>query len=80
MQSPLATAEPAHGAPRQPVEGAGTVLLVVMGVEEEEEGDGVRENGGAIGAAQKVKQVKVKWKQRSRKGNNCKCKRERIWK
>lgn len=33
MQSPLATAEPAHSALRWPVEGAATVLPVVMAME-----------------------------------------------
>lgn len=33
MQSPLATAEPAHNAPRRPVEGAATVLPGEMGME-----------------------------------------------
>lgn len=36
MQSPLATAEPAHGALRWPAEGAGTAPLAVVGTEAEE--------------------------------------------
>lgn len=48
MQSPLATAEPAHGALRWPVEGAGTAPLAVVGMEEEEG------YGGVIGVRETV--------------------------
>lgn len=40
MQSPLATAEPAHRALRWPVEGAASVLPVVMGMEGWDRGGG----------------------------------------